>query len=387
MLRMVSIFVLMVATVICEPHELLSGQPGPMFFEVLKNGRKMSITYEQYTPPRLQQELEQKVLKYLRDGRQAEAERLLEEHVKTIPPALKTIALLRKRDRIQALAVVKRHAELFRANQRLFYWYAACERSRFDVDEAGPRFILAGMANEKTVLGQSTFRILGLDGVEQMKRNPDASFTQLENMVKSNPDEVVLRWMLAVECRSFNRNEQGVRHYKKILERWEPGPVMAHQTYANLLHELNRYDEALVERRKAVAMEPASWSYDGLAVTLHRLNRFEEANEAHQKAVLLVPSQSSYWSNWAFTLLDEGRLCDALEKCEEALRLEPKSSHALLVWGHCQEAVRKNQQLSTHAAKPHKHVLCRLLLARKCCQKIRKNHRHGYMKATRDSAP
>ena len=337
----------------------------PTFFEVRVNGCPTHFKFEKYTPPSLQQKIEQTVVKHLCEGHQAEAEKVLAEHVEAIPDVLQTISILKQGDRKKALKLVKKHADLYRVNQRLLYWYAACERSRFDVKEASPRFILAGMANEKTVLGQSTFRIVGLDGVTQFQQKPDDFFAQLEDMVESHPDEIVLRWMLAVECRTYNRNEQGVLHYQKILEKWNPGPVLVHQTFANLLDQLRRYDEALIERRKAVAQEPAGWSYDGLANTLHAMQRFEEANEAHRKAVSTSPRRASYWLNWCSTLLDDNQPDKALEKCKWGFMLQPRSARAADLWCRCLKA-KERQQSTVHKIDRRQHVH----FCPKCSQKI-----------------
>ncbi len=340
-----SMVMLAVTVVVVEQRASCSDQPSPTFFGVRKNGRPYHVKWEKFVPPPLQRQIEQTVLKHLSEGRQAEAEKVLSEHVEALPDVLQTLAFLRNGDQKQALKIVKNHADIYRANHRLFYWYAACERSRFDIQEAIPRFILAGMANERTMLGQSTFRIIGLDGVRQFQQKPDDFFAELEKMTESHPDEIAVRWMLAVECRSYNRNEQGVVHYQKILEKWNPGPVLVHQTFANLLDQLHRYDEALVERRKAVAQEPAGWSYDGLANTLHAMQRFDEANEAHSNATSISPRRVSYWLNWCSTLLDENRPDEAIEKCKKAMQLEPKSIRAIYLWSKCQRLKEQQQSM------------------------------------------
>ncbi len=312
--------------------------------ELLGLNRENSISTEDYTPPQTQQKIEQEVLVHLSEGRQRKAENVLTEHVKTIPGALEALAFIQRGERRNALQLVRRHSDLYRANQRLLYWYAACERSRFNVEDAIPRFILAGMANRRTAIGQSVFFIIGLDSEEEVRRNPDVYFTSLENLAESRPNEIVLQWMLAVQCRSLNLNEKGVIHYKKLLEKWNPGPVLVHQTYANLLDNLERYDESLVERRKAVAMEPTGWSYDGLGNTLNYLRQFKEADEAHRQATQLSPERSSFWANWGDTLCNAQRPEEAIEKCKTALELELENAFAWEVWGHCLEAKGKKRE-------------------------------------------
>src|SRR5689334_13081045 len=102
--------------------------------------------------------------------------------------------------------------------------------------------------------------------------------------------------MLAVQCRSWNRDAEGAVHYERLLAEWKPGPVMAHQTYANHLDKLKRYGKASDQRHIAVAMEPCGWTYDGLGNTLNNLERFKEGNEAHAKAVECDPNRANYWA-------------------------------------------------------------------------------------------
>jgi tetratricopeptide (TPR) repeat protein len=141
--------------------------------------------------------------------------------------------------------------------------------------------------------------------------------------------------MAGVECRTLQQNEVGAAHYARLLEQWKPGPVLVHQTYANLLDELERYDEALDQRHLAVQMEPAAWSYDGLGNTLTHLRRFDEANEAHARAVKLNPSNALYWRNWGWNSLEARRYSDAMLKFQKAATLDPKDYVALTDWGIC----------------------------------------------------
>jgi tetratricopeptide (TPR) repeat protein len=143
----------------------------------------------------------------------------------------------------------------------------------------------------------------------------------------------MVRWMLAVQCRNWNRNQEGADAYEVLLERWHPGPALVHQTYANLLDELKRYNDALAERYLVVAMEPAPWSYDGLGNTLQHLNRFDESCAAHEIAVRLDPTSSLYFSNWAIALNGKGDFDGAIEKCKRALQLQPTSARAYWMWG------------------------------------------------------
>ena len=132
--------------------------------------------------------------------------------------------------------------------------------------------------------------------------------------------------------------------FQQILERWQPGPVLVHQTYANLLDNLKRFEEALVEREKAVKMEPASWSYDGLSNTLAHLHRYSESNEAHATAIKLDPTNASHWANWATHLKDQGKFDEAIEKSKRAIEFDKTNASAWCTWGKALEAEGQMQE-------------------------------------------
>ncbi len=254
--------------------------------------------------PRSPAQIESRVLKLLGAGKQSDAE----EYLDTYAPQHKN-------------------------NQRVVFLLACCVRSRFMVREAAPIFAAVAEMGTNSVTGQCALQILYLD----VRKDTEQHFDALRGLVESNPGDMMLRWMIAVQCRSFDKNEEGVTHYRKLLEHWSPGPVLVHQTYGNLLEELDKYDEALVERRKAVELEPAGWSYQGLGSTLSSLKRFKEADEAYAKSVELAPDNSSYWASWGWGLMQERRFPEAIAKCEKATSLNPKGYRAYSYWGRCLE--------------------------------------------------
>jgi thioredoxin-like negative regulator of GroEL len=187
-------------------------------------GTSCSKTTGQSTPELSPSAVESRVDELLSAGRQAEAEALL-----------------------------RQYAEPYRTNQRIMFLRACCSRSRFQVDRSFPLFAAVANMDADTVSGRCAWHIMHLDG----QRDIDEHSASLRRLTDENPDDTMVRWMAAVQCRTFDRNEEGVEHYKKILEKWDPGPSLVHQTYANLLSELKRYEDALVERRMAVELEPA----------------------------------------------------------------------------------------------------------------------------------
>jgi tetratricopeptide (TPR) repeat protein len=222
-------------------------------------------------------------------------------------------------------------AEALLAKQRVVFLTACCLRSRFMVQDSFPIFKAIAQQNGDSVEGQCASHILYLD----MHKNVEEHFEALRKLADDNPNDVMLRWMVAVQCRALHKNEEGVKQYKKILEKWKPGPVLVHQSYGNMLDELGRYDEALVERRKSVELDPAPWSYQGLGNTLASLKQFDKANEAYAKSIELAPDNSGYWQSWAWGLERQGNFNEAIVKAKKSIDLNPKEWQAWSVWGGC----------------------------------------------------
>jgi superkiller protein 3 len=140
-----------------------------------------------------------------------------------------------------------------------------------------------------------------------------------------------------VQCRSFNLNEDGVYYYKKLLGMLNPGPALLHQTYANLLDELNRSAEAVPHRKLAVQLEPAGWSWQGTGNTMNKLGRWAEADAAFAEATRLDPDEARYWMNWAYSKYLRRDDAAAIEKCKQGLAVDPKFVTLWTIWGDAEK--------------------------------------------------
>jgi len=298
-------------------------------------------------------QVETRVIEYLNDGDQKAAEKLLEEETSRYLE-IGQLSNLKSSQRAEAEAIIRDLAERHGDRQRLFFLLAACYRSRFETNLAIPLFCLVYQCDPQSAEGKCALHVLHLDSPlsrKLVKDEIDHEFLEFALLADENPEDPILRWMAAVQCRNWDRNQEGALHYKKILEIWKPGPVLVHQTYANLLDQLQQYEDALVERRQAVKMEPAGWSYDGLANTLRNLKRYQEATEAHIRAVRFQPKRSSYWSNWASTFFSEGNYAEAIAMAKMAIDLDSQNRAAWKIWemsltwqGHLIEAKSKSQE-------------------------------------------
>jgi tetratricopeptide (TPR) repeat protein len=241
-------------------------------------------------------------MKLWAEGRQSDAENLLSELVDAHP-----------------------------TDQRLAFFQVACNRSRFDVSGSVRPFSNVMTMDPNSPAGKCAALMVLLDTKTDVARQ----FDSLAKLAKDEWNDPLIVWMAAVQCRSLNRNKEGVQYYRRLLELIAPapGPVLLHQTFANLLDELKLYDEALTHRKLAVQLEPASWSYQGLGNTLASLKRYDEAGEAFARASELAPGTSLYLRNWSDSLRNAGKYEQSIEKSKRATELNPRDWAAWNSWG------------------------------------------------------
>lgn len=214
--------------------------------------------------------------------------------------------------------------QAFDSDARLAFFHAACTRSRFDIHGAFPLFKRVVELDPSGQYGQAAARMLLLDA---SRENPAAQLTALAAVVAQRPNDPLLVWMAAVECRSLHRPIDGIPYYERLGKIFDaaggPGPSLFHQTFANLLDEARRYEDALPHRRLAVQLEPAPWSYDGLGNTLTSLHRWQEGDAAYDKATSLAPGDARKWENWAVSYRIREDWNGALEKSIRGLAADP----------------------------------------------------------------
>ena len=214
-----------------------------------------------------------KVQELLWDGRQRDAEEVLE------------------------IAVQK-----FSNSEKIIFLKAACARSRFDVAAAAKVMSRVVEIAPGSVEGLCAACVLGIDFAGS--RDTAMCFLGgLAALCRAHPDELPIRWMAGVMARTLavqypempwsqlrSIRGFGVDNFKAILARIgsRDGTSLIHQTCANLLEDLEALEEAHAHRLLAVKLERAPWSLDGLAVGLNALNRCPEALVACDEALRMV---------------------------------------------------------------------------------------------------
>ena len=233
-------------------------------------------------------------------------------------------------------------------DQRLTFAQAVCTRSRFFTQKAAGQFKKVLEMDPRTIEGNCARYVLDLDDHIRV----DESFRGLRLLAADSPDNPLLHWMIGIECRDYYRHTsrkdysaEGAQAYKRVLELFDVGPVLVHQTYANILsEELGRLEEALNHRRIAVTLDPKAWTYDGLANTLMALQMYDEANQAYAKSTELNPNSAQLWHNWALSLYNQRRFEDCISKCKRALEIDAAYYQARYSWGLALEAQSKRKK-------------------------------------------
>ena len=226
-------------------------------------------------------------------------------------------------------------------DQRLAFMQAVCSRSRWAKSRAAWQFQRVLDMGPTTLEGNCSRYVLEID----KRKNVEANMNGLRLLIKEHPENPFLLWVTAVVghdnfklTNETTYSRESAEYYKKLLKMFEIGPVMLHQTFANVLsEELSHHAEALKHRRKAVELEPASWTYQGLANTLSELRQYDEANKTFEKIVEMDPDDAHYWYSWACSLCRQKCYSGCIAKCEKVLELDKSDYWAFTKWGYCLE--------------------------------------------------
>jgi tetratricopeptide (TPR) repeat protein len=254
----------------------------------------------------------------------------------------RSIELLSAGRQIEAEEVITEAVKNNLDDANLLFAKAVLERSRWDKYTARLWFSLARRKGSHTYIADASALSLRLDS----RKGTASDLLALVQLSDANPDDIYLLWLSAIQCREQKNGPLGRQQYEKLLSKFTVGPVLLHQTYANILSEiLGDHEAALKHRYIAVSLEAKGWTLQGLANTLTYLKRYDEACAVWARAVQVSPDDGDYWGGWGWTLRMMGRYEEALDKHKEACRIDPSSAYNFYNAGWCLEKLARYPEM------------------------------------------
>lgn len=128
--------------------------------------------------------------------------------------------------------------------------------------------------------------------------------------------------------------QEAEKEFKQAIE-LNPNYPASHQFYADYLKAMGRFDEALAEMRRALALDPLSLSINcGVGHILYLSRQYDLAIEQYQKVVQLDPTfpQGRLWFGRPY--LQKGMYKEAIAELNEAVKLSGADTISLAVLGH-----------------------------------------------------
>jgi len=116
-----------------------------------------------------------------------------------------------------------------------------------------------------------------------------------------------------------------------------------HTNLGAILNRLGRFDEAIVEFERSIAIQPSPKGYSNLGTTLFDLGRFAEAVDAFEKAIALAP-KNFRWRTYLASSLEKSparkndarrAYTEALALGEEELRVDPTNAQTRVSVAGC----------------------------------------------------
>ena len=253
----------------------------------------------------------------------------------------KSLELLSDGRQIEAEELVDRAVREYTSDCSLLFAKAVLERSRWDKRAAFLFFSQVIQRHPDCDSARASVLSLALDG-----ERSDEKLKELATLSDANPEDIYLLWLSAIQCREQKNGPLGKERYEKLLAKLRVGPVLLHQTYANILEDyLEDYETALKHRYVAVSLESKGWTLHGLACTLNEMGRHQEASAVLARTVQVEPDNRKYWGSWGWTLRTMGRYEEALEKHQEAFRLDPSSAYNIHSAGYCLEKLKRYDEM------------------------------------------
>ena len=197
------------------------------------------------------------------------------------------------------------------------------ETQRADFENAAAEYVAKQQAISDRAAGHMGLALFYSDLGEMDKA--EAAYRMAK---KVEPEFVPARINLAEMLFTQNKPKAAEEEFRGAVEAAmiENEEGLARDALARFLIRMKRYDEGVVELKKATEMMPnhAQTQYF-YGVALNSLQRFEEALPYLKKAHELDPYNVEYLSGLATILRDAGRTQEALGYARKALDVQPEN--------------------------------------------------------------
>ena len=220
---------------------------------------------------------------------------------------------------------------------RAIFWAAVLTRSRFQTKAALQLFAYLLASHPNSLEGRVSGFIVGIDTARD-SRTELFYYNALIAQTALEPNSVPLNWLVGIMARTITRDEKqdgltsetrkrilatGVSSYLKILDLLgvDEGPFIFHQTLANLLDDLEAFDQAEIHREATLRKWRTPVSLHGSALTLYNMFRSEDALLQINEAIALGGREEKYYDAKAKILKFLDRLPEAIEAWLQAVPL------------------------------------------------------------------
>ncbi len=144
--------------------------------------------------------------------------------------------------------------------------------------------------------------------------------------VRVEPEFVPARINLAELVYQQNKPKEAEEIFRSAVENamLPENEGLARDSLARFLIRMKRYDEGVVELKKATELMPNhAQTHYFYGVAMNSLGRFEESIPYLERACSLDPNNTEYLIGLATILRDGGRVQDALRYAKQALQIQP----------------------------------------------------------------
>ena len=244
-------------------------------------------------------------------------------------------------DQDQAEAEVLQVLKDGERSPRVIFWAAVLARSRFNLDDSLPLFAQLLASQPESLEGRASGFVLGIDTAKD-RRTELFYYNALVAQTTLEPNSIQLNWLVGIMTRAIaHEGEQegitsetrkrilatGVRSYSKVLSLLgvNEGPFCVHQTLANLLDELEAFDQAETHRKITLKKWRTPVSLHSSAWTLYEMFRPVEALSQINEAIALGGDTEKYYHLKGSLLRALDRLPEAIEAWNHAAELSDKS--------------------------------------------------------------